>query len=79
MPKPAAADKLKQFFQEVGDLSDLSLRAVPGVFSKPFYYRECAAQMDKIGVGSLFSVLLTGLFSPAFSPTWSWRCRPCLS
>jgi hypothetical protein len=63
MPKPAAADKLKQFFLEVGDLSDLSLRAVLGIFSKPFYYREFTIQMDKIGVGSLFIVLLTGLFT----------------
>jgi len=63
MPTPAAADKLKQFFQEVGDLSDLTLRAVLGIFSKPFYYREFTTQMDRIGVGSLFIVLLTGLFT----------------
>ena len=63
MPTHAAADKLKQFFLEVGDLSDLSLRAVLGVFSKPYYFREFAVQMDKIGVGSLFIVLLTGLFT----------------
>jgi phospholipid/cholesterol/gamma-HCH transport system permease protein len=63
MPTPVAADKLKQFFLEVGELSDLSLRAVLGIFSKPFYHREFTTQMDKIGVGSLFIILLTGLFT----------------
>lgn len=63
MPTRAAANKLKQFFLEVGEFSDLSLRAVLGIFTKPFYYREFAIQMEKIGVGSLFIILLTGFFT----------------
>lgn len=62
MPK-RAAEKVKQFFQEVGELSVLTLRAFLGIFGRPFYYREFTTQLDKIGVGSLFIVLLTGLFT----------------
>jgi len=29
-------------------------------FFHPFYYREFAIQMDKIGIGSLFIIILTG-------------------
>jgi phospholipid/cholesterol/gamma-HCH transport system permease protein len=63
MPTHAVADRVQQFLHEVGELSDLSLRAVLGIFSRPFYYREFATQMDRIGVGSLFIILLTGLFT----------------
>ena len=32
-------------------------------FRRPFYYREFISQLDKIGVGSLFIIVLTGLFT----------------
>jgi phospholipid/cholesterol/gamma-HCH transport system permease protein len=59
----AAANRVKLYFLEIGEFSDLCLRAVLGIFSKPYYYREFATQMDKIGVGSLFIILLTGFFT----------------
>jgi phospholipid/cholesterol/gamma-HCH transport system permease protein len=41
----------------------LSWKALRKIFSPPFYYREFAVQMDKIGVGSLFIIILTGTFT----------------
>ena len=41
----------------------LAVRAVRFVFVRPFYWRETLVQMDRIGVGSLPIVLLTGLFT----------------
>jgi phospholipid/cholesterol/gamma-HCH transport system permease protein len=41
----------------------LSWKALSKIFSPPFYYREFAVQMDKIGVGSLFIIILTGTFT----------------
>ncbi|MBJ6726529.1 MlaE family ABC transporter permease [Geomesophilobacter sediminis] len=63
MPIAALENKLKLFFVEVEEFWLLSFRAVIGIFSKPFYYREFVTQLDRIGVGSLFIVLLTGLFT----------------
>ncbi len=54
---------LKTIFGEVQEFSRLSWRAVRKIFSPPFYYREFAIQMDKIGVGSLFIIILTGTFT----------------
>ncbi|HJV64502.1 MAG TPA: ABC transporter permease [Geomonas sp.] len=63
MQTKAATQRVVQIFREIGEFSDLSLRAVAGIFSRPYYYREFSAQLDKIGVGSLFIILLTGLFT----------------
>lgn len=63
MPIALLENKLKLFFLEVEELSLLSVRAVIGIFAKPFYYREFITQLDRIGVGSLFIILLTGLFT----------------
>jgi phospholipid/cholesterol/gamma-HCH transport system permease protein len=38
-------------------------RALRFAFSRPFYWRDLLVQMDRIGVGSLPIVLLTGLFT----------------
>jgi phospholipid/cholesterol/gamma-HCH transport system permease protein len=38
-------------------------RALRFAFSRPFYWRDTLMQMDRIGVGSLPIVLLTGLFT----------------
>jgi len=59
----ALAGMLKTIFLEVQEFSRLSRNAVRKVFSPPFYYREFAIQMDKIGVGSLFIIILTGTFT----------------
>lgn len=54
---------LKTVLLEVQDFSKLSWKALTRIFSPPFYYREFAVQMDKIGVGSLFIIILTGTFT----------------
>jgi len=59
----AFSSKLKSVFGEVQELADLSWRAFRKIFSPPYYYREFAVQMDKIGVGSLFIIILTGTFT----------------
>lgn len=41
----------------------LGQRASRFIFAPPFYWRDTIAQMDRIGVGSLPIVLLTGLFT----------------
>ncbi|MGH7465737.1 MAG: MlaE family ABC transporter permease, partial [Longimicrobiales bacterium] len=38
-------------------------RAFSFAFSRPFYWRDTLVQMDRIGVGSIPIVLLTGLFT----------------
>lgn len=41
----------------------LARRAIAFMFIRPFYWRDALIQMDRIGVGSLPIVLLTGLFT----------------
>lgn len=55
--------RIKTFFFEVQSLFFLACRAFVRLFSSPFYYREFTTQLDKIGVGSLFITMLTGLFT----------------
>jgi phospholipid/cholesterol/gamma-HCH transport system permease protein len=43
----------------------LSVRAIRGVFRKPYYWDDVFVQMDLIGIGSLPVVILTGFFSGA--------------
>lgn len=43
----------------------LSSRAIANLFSRPIYGREIVLQMDRIGVGSLTIILLTGFFTGA--------------
>ena len=47
----------------VQDFTLLSWRTVGNLFRPPFYGRETILQMDRIGVGSLFIVVLTGMFT----------------
>lgn len=47
----------------VYDYFVLGGRATRFVFARPFYWRDMIMQMDRIGVGSLPIVLLTGLFT----------------
>src|SRR5262245_22750967 len=41
----------------------LSARSVRFLFARPFYWDDAVIQMDRIGVGSLPIVILTGLFT----------------
>jgi len=54
---------VKWFLREFQTYFALAARAVARIFHRPFYYREFVIQLDKMGVGSLFIVCLTGLFS----------------
>jgi phospholipid/cholesterol/gamma-HCH transport system permease protein len=63
MPINYLENRFKLFFYEVQEFFGLTLRAIYYIFRPPFYYREFTTQMDKIGVGSLFIVVLTGLFT----------------
>ncbi len=63
MPSRFFEKRLLVFFSELQSFFSLSLKALFRIFSPPFYYREFMAQLDKGGVGSLFIVCLTGLFS----------------
>ena len=47
----------------VNDFFTLAARAVSFVFSRPFYWRDTLLQMDRIGVGSIPIVTLTGTFT----------------
>ncbi|MCM0080026.1 ABC transporter permease [Geomonas sp. Red32] len=55
--------RVQEIFRETGAIAALTLRAITGIFQKPYYQREFVTQLDKIGVGSLFIILLTGLFT----------------
>ena len=50
---------------EVQSFALLSWRAILNVFSRPLYMRDILYQMDRIGVGSLFIIVLTGFFTGA--------------
>ena len=78
---------IKSSLQEIQELALLSWKALRKISSPPFYYREFAVQMDKIGVGSLFIIILTGTFTgmvmalqflaqlKPFPPHSSWRAE----
>jgi phospholipid/cholesterol/gamma-HCH transport system permease protein len=63
MPARFTDKKIILFFSELQSFFGLSMKAVLRIFSRPFYYREFMNQLDKTGVGSLFIVCLTGLFT----------------
>ncbi len=50
---------------EIQSYTLLASRAIANLFSKPVYWREIVLQMDRIGVGSLTIVILTGFFTGA--------------
>ncbi|MGH7552668.1 MAG: ABC transporter permease, partial [Longimicrobiales bacterium] len=45
------------------DYCVLGARAIRFAFSRPFYWRDTLIQMDRIGVGSIPIVVLTGIFT----------------
>lgn len=63
MPGRLLAGQVKTVLFEVQAFALLAWEAVRKAFTSPFYYREFAIQMDKIGVGSLFIIILTGTFT----------------
>jgi len=50
---------------EIQSYTVLSSRAIANLFSRPIYGREIVLQMERIGVGSLTIILLTGFFTGA--------------
>jgi phospholipid/cholesterol/gamma-HCH transport system permease protein len=50
---------------EIQSYTFLSARAIANLFTRPIYGREIILQMDRIGVGSLTIILLTGFFTGA--------------
>ena len=50
---------------EIQSYTFLSMRAIANLFTRPIYMREVILQMDRIGVGSLTIILLTGFFTGA--------------
>jgi phospholipid/cholesterol/gamma-HCH transport system permease protein len=50
---------------EIQSYTFLSSRAIANLFSQPIYGREIVMQMDRIGVGSLTIIVLTGFFTGA--------------
>lgn len=63
MPIKFAEHKIIFFLAELQAVVKLACKSIGKIFSRPFYYREFMAQLDKIGVDSLFIVTLTGLFT----------------
>jgi len=54
---------LKHFAYELQCQFLFSLKMVVAVFSRPFYHAETLEQMYNIGVGSLYLIVLTGIFA----------------
>jgi phospholipid/cholesterol/gamma-HCH transport system permease protein len=54
---------LKHFAFESQNLFLFSLRMIRGVFGRPLYVMEIREQMYLIGIGSLYLVVLTGIFA----------------
>ena len=56
-------DTLKRYVVTVQEFAQLCGSAATGVFRRPWYVRETVYYMDRIGVGSLFIIILTGIFT----------------
>ncbi len=54
---------LKHFAYELQQLFFFSLRMLAALFGRPFYVTETLEQMYLIGVGSLYLIVLTGIFA----------------
>src|SRR5512137_469890 len=50
---------------EIQSYTFLASRAIANLFTRPIYMREVIVQMERIGVGSLTIILLTGFFTGA--------------
>jgi len=58
-------DLIKRVLLEVQEYTRLQAAALRGIFSRPFYFFDVVEQLDRIGVGSLSMILLTGFFTGA--------------
>ena len=56
-------DTLKGYAAAVQDFAQLCVIAAAGAFRRPWYVQETIYHMDRIGVGSIFIVVLTGIFT----------------
>lgn len=54
---------LSKFLFELQDIGNLIWRMIKGLRKPPRYFNEIVIQMDKIGVGSIAIVILTGFFT----------------
>lgn len=61
----APANLLFNAIIEIQSYTFLSSRAIANLFSRPIYARDVIFQMERIGVGSLTIILLTGFFTGA--------------
>ena len=50
---------------EIQSYTLLASRAIANLFTRPIYWRDMILQMDRIGVGSLVIIVLTGFFTGA--------------
>ena len=56
---------LRNAIWEINSFSLMSLKAVGNLFTRPIYFSEIILQMDRMGIGSLTIVILTGFFTGA--------------
>ncbi|MBI4482611.1 MAG: ABC transporter permease [Acidobacteria bacterium] len=56
---------IKGILIDVQEFSHLAGRSLTSSFTKPFYFRDLFYQMDRIGVGSVAIIVLTGFFTGA--------------
>jgi phospholipid/cholesterol/gamma-HCH transport system permease protein len=57
-----AGDSAKRLVFSVQDYSLLAMRSVANAFTPPYYWPDVLEQMDFIGIGSLWIVLIIGFF-----------------
>jgi len=55
----------KNTIWEIQSFTLLSLKAIANLFTRPIYFREMILHMDRMGIGSLTIVILTGFFTGA--------------
>ena len=55
--------RLLHYLRVVQDFTVLCGQTVASLFQPPWYVRDIVFQIDRVGVGSLFIVVLTGLFT----------------
>ena len=63
VPVERIGESVLRFVQEIGELVLLAGRCLVWLFKPPFRARLFIQQSEFVGVGSLFIVLLTGLFA----------------
>ncbi|MBL8913818.1 MAG: ABC transporter permease, partial [Archangium sp.] len=64
---------LTKFIEELGGLASLLIDVIRWAVRPPFRVQNLFAQLDFVGVGSIFIVGLTGIFSGMVFAHQSWR------